>query len=220
MTHKRIAIALILGSLVTAGVAFAVTYYTEQFDAGDNRGYLGDGDWAPGSYKGQCNSGDSVMGISATPVGMRSDLRAHSVLCAPEFSADTNSGMEVTHSLTGADDRADTGTGDWDRGYTKAECGLGEVVTGVAQSGDSLLKMNKIICSWFYAEVESNDNSCRTLVFSHTSDNRLNTSSGDWAYGYSKNECAPGQILKGVSANAGTGEIHAILCCNTFTAPH
>jgi len=50
------------------------------------------------------------------------------------------------------------------------------------------------------------------LPFSSTSDNRRNTATGDWAMGYSKNECPDRQILKGVSRKS-TGEIHAILCC-------
>jgi hypothetical protein len=54
---------------------------------------------------------------------------------------------------------------------------------------------------------------CQALPFSSTQDNRLNTATGDWAPNYSKNECKARQIMKGVSRK-GTGEIHAILCCD------
>ncbi|HOU89972.1 MAG TPA: trypsin-like serine protease [Polyangiaceae bacterium] len=193
--------------------------YAQRFDNGSMRGYVGDGDWAKGSYKGQCKSGDSVVGISATAVAQGSGSRAHSALCMPQFTTLTSAGMEKIRSLTGPDDRADTSTGDWDPGYYKAECGAHEAVTGVAQTANSSLKMTKIACNFFRAELMANSASCQTLPFSTTSDQRLSSDTGDWAYGYSKNECAPNQILKGVSANPSTGEIHAILCCNTSPAP-
>jgi len=136
----------------------------------------------------------------------------------PQYSASTQASLEKGHVLTGPDDRADTNTGDWDPGYYKAECGANEVMTGIAEAPGAL-KMSKILCNWFRAEVMANDSSCQARVFSQT-DNRNGTDTGDWAWGYTKNECASNQILKGVSANPSTGEIHAILCCNTAPAPH
>ena len=197
----------------------AAASYVEQFDNGNHRGYTGDGDWAPGSYKGQCKAGDSIVGISATSTSQRSDSRGHSALCMPQYTASTQASLEKGHVLTGPDDRADTNTGDWDPGYYKAECGANEVMTGIAQVPGTF-KMSKILCNWFYAEVMANDSTCRPLVFSNTSDNRRTDDTGDWSWSYSKNECASNQILKGVSANPNTGEIHAILCCDTAPAPH
>jgi hypothetical protein len=75
-------------------------------------------------------------------------------------------------------------------------------------------------CGWIVTETGSNVAACTTLVFSTSSDNQLSTEPGDWAVGYSKNQCRPNQYLKGVSANAGTGEIHAILCCDPTPWPH
>jgi hypothetical protein len=225
MNKILIIAGLVSGIMLIGDVALATTYYTEQFDSGDNRGYTADGDWAVGSYKAQCNYDDPMSGISATAIGIRPDLRGHSAICSAGAyivgSGSTGTyGTETVHSLSGADDRGDTGTGDWDVGYTKAECAQSEAVSGVAQSGDSSLNMTTILCTWIESEIASNDSSCTTLVFSSYSDNRLNTASGDWAVGYSKNECGSNQILKGVSSNPNTGEIHAILCCDAEPFPH
>jgi hypothetical protein len=224
MNKTSIVVSLVLASVAAGGVALATSYYTEQFDSGDQRGYTGDGDWAVGSYKGQCNAGDAIKGVAATPISMSPDSRAHSVLCQSPYGVSSNSlepvGNETTHSLTGSDDRADTSTGDWDPGYTKAECAQDEAITGVAQSGDSSLDMTKILCSWIQYEFASGNSGCNTLWFSSIYDNRVDTSTGDWAVGYSKNECGQTQILKGVSADPNTGAIHALLCCPAVPFPH
>jgi hypothetical protein len=160
-----------------------------------------------------------VMGISATAIGMRPDLRAHSILCgdwtAIGFNGDRlhRGDNEQMRRIAYRDDRGDFSTGDWDPGFIKAECKYDESVTGVSQNGPlSSLRMSRVLCSTsrdFNAAIVSD---CHTLVFSHVSDNRLTTVSGDWAPGYSKNECGERQYVKGVSST-GTGEIHAILCC-------
>jgi hypothetical protein len=217
-------IGLVVASGAVGGVALAASYYTEQLDSGDQRGYTADGDWAVGSYKGQCNSGDAIKGIAATAIGIRPDTRAHSVLCEQDFGVGSGGlgqfGSETTHSMTNGDDRAGTGTGDWDVGYTKAECAGYEAVTGIAQTGDSSLNMTTVLCTWIEREFGSSDSGCSTLPFSSVSDNRLDTSSGDWAVGYSKNECSPTQVLRGVSSDPNTGAIHAILCCPAVPWPH
>jgi hypothetical protein len=191
-------------------------FYTEQFDAGDNRGYTSDQDWAGGYFKAQCNAGDVVAGISAQSIYIGPGLRAHSALCASgnvRVDSGTLASTERARWLWGADDRADLGTGDWDPGYYKAECGKTEAVTGLAQSADGNLKMASILCTSTRNGLGSDENSCSTLVFSNTGDNRVNTSSGEWANLYAKNECGTAQILKGVSRNPSSGEIHSILCC-------
>ncbi len=127
--------------------------------------------------------------------------------------------METMRSLTGPEDGADTGTGDWQPGSYEAECGAHEAVSGVAQTADPSLEMTAIAGDSCHAEPMATSVSCQTSPSSTTSDLRLGSDTGDWAYGYSKNECAPNQILKGVSANPSPGEIHAILCCNTSPAP-
>jgi hypothetical protein len=56
---------------------------------------------------------------------------------------------------------------------------------------------------------------CHTVVFSN-GDNRFRTSTGDWAPGYFKGECAANEIVKGVSKTFCGGSPHAILCCAQY----
>jgi hypothetical protein len=182
----------------------------------DTRFFTDDGDWSFGDFKAECAASDRVAGISATAIGISPELRAHVALCETSYFTINRGVFETFHNLTGpTDDRGDTATGDWDYGYYKAECGPNEVVVGVSQNAGSL-HMSKIACgSTTVSEVGNDDSRCVTLPFSHVSDVRLDTASGDWSVGYSKNECRPQQLLKGVSSNPATGEIHAILCCDT-----
>jgi hypothetical protein len=185
-------------------------YYAHAFDSGDSRSFTGTGDWAQGSYKAECGEGDRMVGVSATSIGMRPDLRGHSALCVKNDSNNYSRPIGVqARSLLGPDDRADFTTGDWDVGFHKAECGRDQVVTGIAATPDN--RMSHVLCSPMLAD--SSSSSCQALVFSSWWDERLDVASGDWAIGYSKNECRPNQVLKGVSAT-GTGELHAILCCD------
>ncbi|HVZ37068.1 MAG TPA: hypothetical protein VG963_31800, partial [Polyangiaceae bacterium] len=92
--------------------------------------------------------------------------------------------------------------------FGKAECAVDEAVVGISQSPS--LNMSKISCAPLAG---AHITRCAALPFSSTSDKRLDTTSGDWAPGYSKNECSQDQVIKGVSTKS-THEIHAILCCN------
>lgn len=193
-------------------------YETAAFDSGDNRYFTDTGDWSVNAFKAECAANEKLIGISASGGGA-SEARAHSALCVTSTDTFARTGFAFsTHNLDGFDDRADTSTGDWDPGYTKAECAGTEIVTGISQSSD--LHLRKLECGWIVTETGSNVAACTTLVFSTSSDNQLSTEPGDWAVGYSKNQCRPNQYLKGVSANAGTGEIHAILCCDPTPWPH
>jgi hypothetical protein len=201
--------------VLTTTEASAIVYAPAPFFQQDTRFYSGDGDWSPWDFKAECSQSQKLSGISATPIGVSPSLRAHVALC--ETSTDTlgrGTAVQHTHSLRGPDDRADTATNDWDPGYYKAECAATEAATGVSQ-GAGALHMSKILCSPIESPTENDDAACTALPFSHTSDDRLSSASGDWSPGYSKNECAPNQFLKGVSSNPSTGEIHAILCCDS-----
>jgi hypothetical protein len=192
----------------------APTFEVATFDAGDTRFFTDTGDWSYGDYKAECAQNQKLIGISATAVSP--ELRAHSALCVSTW--DTMARGATTHSFDGGDDRADTATGDWDVGYTKAECDMDETITGISQTGD--LRLSKIQCGWIESEVGNSDQGCTTLVFSSTSDNQLASDPGDWAIGFSKNQCRSNQYLKGVSSNPTTGEIHALLCCDAVPFPH
>jgi len=187
------------------------------FFSGDTRFFTAEDDWSGGDFKAECAVTDRVAGISATPITFSPLLNPHVALCETSYFGIGRGGVAgETHVVTGPDDRADYGTGDWDFGYYKAECGANEVVVGVSQSTASPGRMKKILCgSTLVSQVGNDDSRCTTLPFSHTSDDRLDTASGEWDIRYSKNECRPDQLLKGVSSNPITGEIHAVLCCNT-----
>jgi len=238
MTSGRLIVLTILSAAFLPRVASATSFYAETFFSGDARGYTGDGDWAWNRYKGQCNAGDPITGISSTSVGtvgFGSSLLPHAVLCSHGAylvgSGQLGSsppdpppyGTERVHLLTnGADDRGDFATGNWDvfSGTIKAECGFNEAVTGVAEADDGSHIITAILCTWIQSEIDAAPSNCNTRFFSLTSDNRRSTSGGDWDGGYSKNQCGDSQILKGVSAVANTGEIHAILCCSSQPDPH
>lgn len=201
----------------TFGTPPAPRFDGAPFDVSDSRYFTDSGDWSVNDLKAECPADAKVVGLSAT--AYNPEIHAHSVLCAstPETFVRTGFGL-TTHNLDGADDRADFGTGDWDVGYTKAECGVGEAITGVSQTGD--LKLRKVECSWIESESGNNDQACTPLVFSNSADNRMSGDPGDWAIGYVKNQCRSNQYLKGISSNAATGEIHALLCCDSTPYPH
>jgi hypothetical protein len=220
MKKRKLAIGLLLGSLSLSGAAWALQWWTFTFDTGDSRGFTQDnppfpgGDWAVNSYKGECYSSGAAMGVSATPNSKRPDLRAHDLLCTDDHTVWNYNNH--SHSLLGPyDDRAPTNIPDWDPQHTKAECGLTESVVGVAQSDDGNRIMTTILCSVLWNTIECDETNWQFLPFSHTQDNRMSgVPTPDWDSGYSKNECAPGWILKGVSAVHATGEISGILCCH------
>jgi hypothetical protein len=208
-------------------------YTSHEFSAHDDRGYAEEGDWSPGDFKGECDHGGSVdymTGISANGIGISPELRPHRALCIGnsdrlDFYAGTSFNWTnwknrlLSHHIANGDDRGDTGTGDWDPNFFKAECGRFEVMVGISQT--QAHRVSRILCAPMN-QVQSNVSHCTTLAYSSHSDNRLNTLSRlstnapttDWDPGYAKNECGLNQILKGVSSNRSTGEIHALLCCD------
>ncbi len=110
--------------------------------------------------------------------------------------------------------------GDWDPGslYLKGDCGTDESMTGIAQT-TTYNQSNGALCrqepSGFFPGA-----SCHVLTFSGTGDSRETTSSGDWAYGYYKNECATGYYIAGVSVIGDSDGVHAILCCPSVEVAH
>jgi hypothetical protein len=159
-----------------------------------------------------------MTGISANAIGISPELRPHGALCVGQNdrldyygSTNWNSRLRWHSVVNGGDDRADTGTGDWDPGFAKAECARTEVMVGISQTASR--SVSRILCAPMN-QVRSNVSRCSALAYSSYSSNRNNVLSSDWDVGYSKNECALNQVLKGVSRNVWTGEIHSILCCD------
>jgi hypothetical protein len=190
------------------------SFYPVSFDAGEDRRFM-DFDWSYGSYKSECADGDYMSGVSATGIGVGPELRGHNAICTVGGYA-LNSERAV-YDISSVDNRGDWTTGDWDVGYVKAECARDEVITGISQSPGSSISPTAIRCSKMAQAVSG---ACEQLVFQNTYDIRRSSNSGDWAPGYSKNECRADQILKGVSRRADTGEIHSILCCDPRSAAH
>jgi hypothetical protein len=221
MKKIQLAVGLTLGALLISGAAWALQSWTFTFATDNSRGYTSDnlypnGDWASGSYKSECNTSGTAMGLSATPSYMRPDLRAQTLLCTDDHLSYWYNNN--TRSLEGPlDDRAQTTLPNWDVGYTKAECAFGQTVVGVAQSGDGNRVATKILCATIWQSITCDPAHWQFLPFSHTEDNRMSgVTTGDWDSGYSKNECAPGWIFQGVSAIQSTGEVHGILCCKAM----
>jgi hypothetical protein len=187
---------------------------TVSFDAGEDRRF-NDGDWSFGNYKSECADGDYMSGVSATSIGMGPELRGHNAVCTQGGYA-LNSARTV-YDISSADNRGDGSTGDWDPGYIKAECARDEVISGISQIPGKSISPTAIRCSKL-AQVQGRG--CQPLFFDSSFDVRNNFNSGDWAPGYSKNECRANQVLQGVSRRADTGEIHAILCCDAYSAGH
>jgi hypothetical protein len=85
------------------------------------------GDWASGSYKGECGLDEYVAGYARDPGG-----RVSKILCC--------SGTHLEHlgcvaeDLYAGDARESTAEGDWSPSFHKAECAPGRYVAGVAST--------------------------------------------------------------------------------------
>lgn len=229
MTKRCLALfTTIVGcSILLPHIAKADTYTARTYNGGDSRGYTSESpsDWASGMWKAECANNERILGVSGTSDHSSGADGAfgQAVLC-DAGTVKTDATQYSTRSLTGAgDDRADTGTSDWDVNFKKAECGTDEVVSGISQTSlgttrlVSSLLCRKIICNngTNGNRYTSTESQCNTVVYSYP-DNRLSYTDGDWSSGYMKNQCGDTQLLKGATVNS-DGTIHALLCCNYAT---
>jgi hypothetical protein len=99
---------------------------TVDFSAGDNRRTTTTGDWDFGFPKGECDTNEYVAGVAQTPGG-----EVDALLCCPGNVTHQNC---TPHYYYNGDSREDTGSGDWDFGYYKGDCGPGRYVAGVARN--------------------------------------------------------------------------------------
>lgn len=222
MTRIR---TVLLAGVTTFGMFASVTvradtYSTRTYNGGDSRGYTGDGDWDTGQWKGECAVNDRVVGISGTSNSPTTNgAFGQTLLCASGTVKVDGTSFSTRSLVNGSDDRADTGTSNWDVGLIKAECGTHETVGGVSQSSLGTTGLvHHILCRPITCNNTNftiNEASCNTVMYS-LPDNRLSTADGDWSPGYMKNQCGPSQLLKGVSVNT-NGTIHALLCCGYTT---
>jgi hypothetical protein len=186
------------------GFGYCVNSYGGVF-WGQDYGVSHSGDWDYGNYKGMCEQGQPVIGLSedtsTTP-------KAHAVMCGSSPNAYLFG--ESSCRLLTFDGSAGTvqwysdppPVGDWDWGYYKGECGQSEYVAGVAQSTSGVV--NGLYCCTGNVRHAS----CEAVPFDSG-----NLSSYDWDYGYYKAECNNGQYVAGVSAVTTSGTPHKVFCC-------
>ncbi|HEX4421081.1 MAG TPA: hypothetical protein VH165_24355, partial [Kofleriaceae bacterium] len=97
------------------------------FDTRSNRLTQVTGNWQPGSYVAECNTGEAVTGLSPHAAlcsyGDSANLYPHASCRALDFSAADNRSTSDSNFTNG----------DWDSGYVKGECGADEYVAGVSQ---------------------------------------------------------------------------------------
>jgi len=223
MGRNQLGMMVAVTVCLSGGAAWATTYYPEIYFSGDSRGSSGEGDWDVGQFKGECTVTDPAVGISTPDANTGSNLFAHGMECAHgSMVMNTPTTLQTRSLNAGVSDRADTATGTWDSGtnIVMAECAFNAAVVGISEFSNGTHWASKILCATISSEVDANPNSCHTLTFSLTSDNRRGTGGGDWDNDHSKNQCGDLEILKGVSANNSTGALHAILCCASQPHPH
>jgi hypothetical protein len=165
------------------------------------------GDWSPGSYKGECPQNYPVVGLSkyTTPP------HSHAVRCATQPVA-ASSGCYI-RTMYASENRGFSGSGDWDPGYYKTECGWNEYVAGVSQSTSGV--PTGILCC---ASASVAHNNCTTEVLG----NAFSAGSPfyfDWDVGFYKARCSdatasPASKIVGVSSTTASPRTpHSILCC-------
>jgi hypothetical protein len=166
------------------------------------------GDWLYGSYKGECESGQPLIGISTYTSAPQ---HAHAVMCghAGTVSSDfvqtsSCSTLRFGGSLQTVQRYVDPPPlGDWDVYFYKGECALNEFVAGVAQSTGGAV--DGLLC----CPGAVGHSGCEAVAFDSS-----NVTSYDWDLGYFKAQCPQGQHVDGVSEVTTSGVPHMILCCD------
>jgi chitinase len=173
------------------------------FDGGDNNA-ASPAEWDSGYWKGSCSSGSVITGLS-----QHTNLSsAHAILCAPNSTFTGNLAATV-YDVSNGDHRRASRLGDWDYGYAKSECGVGEYVSGISMS-PSTKRLHALRCA-SASMANGGQNNCETRLV--TQDDRGDGAYGDWDSGYFKAQCSAGKVVFGVSANS-NGSAHRILCCS------
>jgi hypothetical protein len=194
------------------GNGYCVNSYGGSF-WGQNFGYQHNPltfDWAPGNFKGVCESQQPMIGLSESPGTNSSGIQfSHTVFCDPGTGSAGNSSFFSDFNTTGGQcnaigiEQRDS----WDPGLDLGECGQSQFVAGVDQLSDGELA-GMLCCSSPTGTVRHQN--CQPKVFDSN-----NVSPYDWDYGWNKAQCSPGQYMAGVSrGGAPTFGPHAILCCS------
>jgi len=152
-----------------------------------------------------CGSGDPGLSTSA------SSIAPHAVMCTNNggtLSGDYHETLQVSASNMIRPNPPRLG--DWDNGYYKSECHNGQYVSGISQSTSGQIRGVRCAAG---SLTNGGRNSCETRLVSG-SDDRGNSSTGDWDSGYHKGECSANKIVYGVSVHPTSKKPHRILCCD------
>ena len=196
------------GPVMVDNIVVEPSFSTHPFDTQNSLGYWDGTDWSVGQFKASCEQTRGMSGISTSTA---SSGRTHSIRCRNHFYWAAYNPNNVTVGLLGGDSRRSVTWGDWDVGYTKAECREDEIVGGVSQNvGDGRLValscentgIDRTYGPGYAASCVARNVGTTASYYEHT----------DWAYGYYKTECADNEVIKGISRNS-TGAVHRVLCC-------
>jgi hypothetical protein len=177
-------------------------------------------DWAAGQFGARCTNGGRLIGLAARAGG------EDEALCildpAYEFSpwqvvVPRAPPVVPTHiQYNGWDQRLASrsvaGASDWDVGFAKQECGLGQFVSGLVKSRSTGNPFYGMECETV-KPLWSLSNTCNVRALG-TQDDRTSSIEGDWDVGAIKAECGADQYVAGVSVDGSTGHVHRLLCCN------
>jgi hypothetical protein len=174
------------------------------------------GDWSYDNYKGECESGQPLTGISESS---SSPNTGHAVYCGngPTSSLFGQSNQCIVSVFDGLGGTLDNygEHGNWDPGYYVDECAPGYFAAGVSQSQGG--RVNALLCCpGTGAGIRS------TSCVKETAPSSI--PGIDWDRGFWKAQCPVTsqtnlgiesmQYVVGVSATPSTGGMHAIYCCS------
>jgi hypothetical protein len=171
------------------------------------------GDWQYGSLKGECVSGQPLIGVST---GLGQKGAAHAMLCgnlanssnvvdSSIFSQGTS--CQGLHFTTSDVRWYNDNSWDWDYGFVKGECGQNQFAAGVSQTANFTGNTNGLLCCPGRVATHSSTQ-CQAVAF-----DSANVTDYDWDLGYSKAQCPNGKYVAGISTNAQSVP-HRMLCCS------
>ncbi len=221
-------------TLSTSGKAFAIgdqLGVTRIFNAGDSPIPFSFFDFKGNSFKAECVSGGSMVGLSVpmggtpAPHAIRCQNITSSTVIAPspiEFlqtNPESSSEKDEFFSMSDSADVGHHGTfgthgGDWDFGFRKGECPVLSVATGIDQgtSGGQVDALHcadpaGAMCLKDGANLRSNT-TCHVVTLPSGGN-----SYGQWDAGNNMDTCAAHEAVVGVSVYTTNQHPHALLCC-------
>ncbi|MBX3720431.1 MAG: cellulase family glycosylhydrolase [Turneriella sp.] len=189
--------ARLLGSNGKTDAILANSFTALVIGSGDDNASTIDADWLSGAYKGTCPDGQRVLGVSGNNRALCGDISFGNL-----WNADRATSVQAVYE-TG---ERSHNTGDWAGGFTKYECPADSYAAGITKhwwgtSGILCARANRSLAG----------TACRTLWFDR-GDNRASGTSGDWAYGSYKGQCADSEYVAGLAQR--NGGASALLCCS------